>query len=140
MVDVPDDLDAARDRHDELVLLLRDARYRYDVLQQPVMTDAEYDALFRELEALEEAHPSLVVPDSPTQTVGSGASGAFAPFAHPEPMLSLDNAFDRDEFDDWAARVQRGLEGEEVRFACELNPDYEVSNLHQVFNAQLFFV
>lgn len=99
--------DEARDRHDELVGILRDARYRYDVLDEVPMPDAEYDRLFRELEALEEAHPDLVTAASPTQRVGSEPSTAFPPFRHPEPMLSLDNAFSREELDEWAARVQR---------------------------------
>ncbi len=128
--DLPRDLGEARARHDELARVVRDARYRYDVLQAPPMTDAEYDALFRELEALEAAHPSLVTQDSPTQNVGSAPSGAFPPFTHPEPMLSLDNAFDRDEFVEWAARVRRGLgEDEVVRFVCELKIDGVAINL-----------
>lgn len=127
--ETPQDLVAARARHDELARTLRDARYRYDVLQQPVMTDAEYDAMFRELEAVEAAHPSLVTADSPTQTVGSPASQAFPPFRHPEAMLSLDNAFSREEFGDWAARIARTLGDEDVRFACELKIDGVAINL-----------
>lgn len=128
--EVPDDPVEARARHDELARVLRDARYRYDVLQAPPMTDAEYDVLFRELERIEEVHPSLVTPDSPTQTVGSAPSDAFPPFTHPEPMLSIDNAFDRDELVEWAARVRRRLgEDATVRYACELKIDGTAINL-----------
>ena len=105
------DLAAARDRHDELVRVIRDARYRYYVLSDPAMPDAEFDELYRELEAIEDAHPSLVTPDSPTQQVGAPRDTAFPPFRHPEPMLSLDNAFSREELVEWAARVRRGLAG-----------------------------
>ncbi len=99
----------ARARHDELARRLRDARYRYDVLSAPPMTDAEYDARFRELEALEAAHPELVTASSPTQRVGSPPAGAFPPFTHLQPMLSLDNAFSSEELAAWAQRVARRL-------------------------------
>ena len=97
MADVPSDPSQARARHDELSRILRDARYRYDVLSDPPMPDAEYDALFRELEALEAEHPALVTPGSPTQRVGTAPDTAFPPFEHLLPMLSLDNAFSREE-------------------------------------------
>ncbi len=130
MAEVPSDPREARARHDRLARILRDARYRYDVLSDPPMTDAEYDGLFRELEALEAAHPQLVTPASPTQRVGSPASGAFPPFEHPLPMLSLDNAFSREELDAWAERVARGL-GEDAtpRYVCELKIDGVAINL-----------
>jgi DNA ligase (NAD+) len=128
---VPDGAHDARARHDELARVLRDARYRYDVLSDPPMTDAEYDALFRELEALEAAHPQLVTASSPTQRVGTPASGAFPPFQHLQPMLSLDNAFSREELDAWAERVRRGLgpDAAAARFTCELKIDGVAINL-----------
>ena len=129
-VDVPADSTTARARHDELSRVLRDARYRYYVLSAPPMTDAEFDTLLRELEAIEAAHPSLVTPDSPTQQVGAPLDAAFPPFRHPEPMLSLDNAFSREEFTDWADRVRRGLgEDAEIHFVCELKIDGTAINL-----------
>ena len=112
---VPGDV---RRRHDELSRELREARYRYYVLSAPTMSDAAFDATLRELEALETAHPTLAVDTSPTRQVGAPVDTAFAPVRHPTPMLSLDNAFDRDEIDAWAARVQRGLRGRRGRVRC----------------------
>ena len=126
MADVPTDLAAARERHDELTRAIRDARYRYYVLSDPPMTDAEFDALFNELLELEQAHPGLVTPTSPSQQVGAPLSGAFEEFTHPQPMLSLDNAFSREELEAWAQRVERGLAGDadpEVAYVCELKID-----------------
>jgi len=74
---------------------IEQANYRYHVLDDPAITDAEYDALMRELEALEAAHPELVTPDSPTRKVGARASGGFAEVRHAMPMLSLSNAFEQ---------------------------------------------
>ncbi|HET7557080.1 MAG TPA: NAD-dependent DNA ligase LigA, partial [Rhodanobacteraceae bacterium] len=72
---------------------IEDANYRYYVLDDPAIPDADYDALLRELEALEEAHPELATPDSPTQRVGAAPSSAFLAVRHEIPMLSLANAF-----------------------------------------------
>jgi DNA ligase (NAD+) len=107
--DVPTSLVDARARHDQLAREVRDARYRYYVLSAPTMTDAEFDARWQELLALEAAHPELATPTSPTQQVGAPLDSAFPPFRHLEPMQSLDNAFGRDELVAWAARVRRRL-------------------------------
>jgi DNA ligase (NAD+) len=115
-------LDEARARHDELARTVRDARYRYYVLSDPPMADAEFDALLRELEELEAAHPELVTPGSPTQQVGAPIDSAFPPFEHLEPMLSLDNVFSREELEAWADRVERGL-GTTPGYVCELKID-----------------
>ncbi len=113
-----------RARHDELSRTIRDARYRYYVLSEPPMPDAAFDALLRELEALEAAHPALRTPSSPTQQVGAPLDAAFAPLRHLEPMGSLDNAFDRAEVEAWADRVRRGLGTDApVRFTCERKID-----------------
>jgi len=115
---------AARARHDELTRVIREARYRYYVLSAPTMPDASFDAALRELEQLELAHPALVHDASPTQQVGAPVDTAFRTVAHPTPMLSLDNAFDRDEIVAWVGRVQRGLGLETpVRFVCERKID-----------------
>ena len=98
-------------------------RYRYYILSDPQVTDAEFDALVRELAELEARHPELDRPDSPTHKVGAPPSPAFAEVAHRQPMLSLDNAFDRDDLLAWADRVVRGLEGATPVFVCELKVD-----------------
>ena len=126
MADVPSDATEARARHDELTRVLRDARYRYYVLSDPPMTDAEFDERFAELLALEDAHPQLVTTASPSQQVGAPPSAAFPPFTHLQPMLSLDNAFSREELEAWAQRVERGLAadgGGTVAYVCELKID-----------------
>ncbi len=83
--------------------------YRYHVLDSPVISDAEYDALYRELLALEEARPELVTPDSPTQRAGATPSDVFAKVRHPAPILSLMNAFDAEGLRAWRARLGRLL-------------------------------
>lgn len=122
MSGVPDDPAAARARHDELARIVHEANYRYYVLSDPPMTDAEYDALMNELRALEEAHPQLVTSGSPTQQVGAPRDTAFPEHRHLEVMLSLDNAFDVDELRAWTDRVERGL-GHVPRYVCELKVD-----------------
>ncbi len=96
--------------------------YRYHVLDDPEVSDAEYDDLIKELRALEERFPELVTPDSPTQRVGATPADLFAPVEHRTPMLSLDNAFSREELEAWAARVERGV-GSGARDSCELKID-----------------
>ena len=92
---------------------LRDAvrhhQYQYYVLDAPELSDAEFDALFRELQALEEAHPELRTPDSPTVRVGGVVSERFERVRHPAPVLSLANAFNGDELHAWRERVKRRL-------------------------------
>ena len=120
----PKDLAAARQRHDELSRLVRDARYRYYVLSDLVMPDAEFDALMQELETIEAAVPELRTPDSPTQQVGAPLDDAFPPFEHLEAMQSLDNAFSEEALRAWSERVRRGLPADApVRWACELKID-----------------
>jgi DNA ligase (NAD+) len=117
-------LQAARQRHDEVARVVRDARYRYYVLSDLAMPDAEFDALLQELEDIEAEHPELRTPDSPTQQVGAPIDGAFPPFEHLEAMQSLDNVFGEADLRAWAERVQRGLPaGREARWACELKID-----------------
>ncbi|KGO99541.1 NAD-dependent DNA ligase LigA [Novilysobacter defluvii] len=98
---------------------LEDANYRYYVLDDPDLTDAEYDALLRELEALEQAHPALATPDSPTMRVGAAPSGAFGQVTHEVPMLSLGNAFEAGEVADFVRRVQQVLGEDEPVFSAE---------------------
>lgn len=95
--------------------------YRYNVLNDPIITDAEYDKLFHELVALEEEHPELRTPDSPTQRVGSDLDTDFAKVQHPAPILSLANAFSGDDLLKWEERNQRRL-GDETTFSYVLEP------------------
>jgi DNA ligase (NAD+) len=103
------DPDAARARHAELVAAVERANRLYYVEDAPELSDAEYDALFRELVALETAYPALRTPDSPTQRVGGAPTGQFAEVRHARPMLSLSNAFSHDELRAFDARVRKGL-------------------------------
>jgi DNA ligase (NAD+) len=91
-----------------------DANYRYYVLDNPTLSDAEYDRLLRELQDLEAKFPELVTPDSPTQRVGAAPLAAFATVKHSLPMTSMDNAMDETELRDWDARVRKGLEADEA--------------------------
>ncbi len=95
----------------ELRAQIRRHDYLYHVLDAPVITDEAYDALMRDLRALEAAHPDLVTPDSPTQRVTSSAvAGQFAPVRHPAALLSLDNAFAPDELREFGARIARTID------------------------------
>ncbi|MEA2532823.1 MAG: ligase [Actinomycetota bacterium] len=102
--------------------------YRYYVLDDPEVSDAEYDALMRELTSLEAEHPELVTPDSPTQRVGASPSSLFAAVPHPSPMWSLDNAFDFEELVAWGKRVEKVLGGV-ADYWCELKVDGAAANL-----------
>ena len=98
---------------------LEDANYRYYVLDEPSIPDAEYDRLLRELEALEAAHPDLVTADSPTQRVGNAPAGKFAEVRHAIPMLSLGNAFSDEEVHDFVRRIADRLKRPALRFSAE---------------------
>lgn len=103
------ELTRARKRVEELRARIEHHDYRYYVLAAPEVSDAEYDALVRELASLEQRFPELITKDSPTQRVGERPSTLFAPARHSEPLLSLDNAFDADELRAWFARVEKNL-------------------------------
>jgi DNA ligase (NAD+) len=116
---------AARHRHADLAVEITEHNHRYHVLDAPVISDAGYDALMRELRELEERYPDLRTPDSPTQKVGDVISTDFAPVEHLERLFSLDNAFSAEELDAWAARTQRlaGPDAEVAPYLCELKID-----------------
>ena len=111
----------------ELRAAIDDANYRYHVLDDPAIEDSAYDRLLRELTLLEEEHPELATPDSPTQRVGAVPSSLFAEVRHEMPMLSLGNAFGHDELREFDARVRKGLGLAEtdpgVAYVCELKID-----------------
>lgn len=111
--------ESAAARIAELRRRLDDANYRYYVLDDPSIPDAEYDRLLRELESLEAAHPDLASDDSPTQRVGAPPSGAFAQVRHAIPMLSLGNAFTEEEVADFVRRIEQKLGIEAPVFSVE---------------------
>ncbi|WOQ15491.1 NAD-dependent DNA ligase LigA [Raineyella sp. W15-4] len=113
------------ERHDVLAAEIVEHRHRYYVLDAPTISDGEFDALMRELEALEDRYPQLRTPDSPTQQVGAVPSATFAPVVHPQPMTSLDNVFSQQELFGWVDRTIDRL-GERPgagAFVCELKID-----------------
>jgi DNA ligase (NAD+) len=116
------DTDALRQRHKELAEIIEEHRTAYYLHDEPVVSDAEYDQLMRELEELEERLPELRTPDSPTQSVGGYASSTFAAYEHRERLLSLDNAFSFDELQAWYARLGRE-DIDDPEFLCELKID-----------------
>ncbi|HUA96371.1 MAG TPA: NAD-dependent DNA ligase LigA [Acidimicrobiales bacterium] len=109
-------------RSAELRDLIAHHNERYHQLDDPEITDAEFDALVRELRTIEAEHPDLVVPDSPTNLIGAPPSTQFAPVVHHVPMMSLDNAFSPEELQAWADRVAK-LVPEDTDFECELKID-----------------
>ncbi|HZP51152.1 NAD-dependent DNA ligase LigA, partial [Actinocrinis sp.] len=117
-----DPLSAARTRHADLAEQIEEHRFRYHVSDAPTISDGEYDALMRELDALENEHPELRTPDSPTQKVGGAVSTEFTSVPHIERMLSLANAFDFAELDAWHDRVVKEV-GLSPAYLCELKVD-----------------
>ncbi|QDQ13837.1 NAD-dependent DNA ligase LigA [Streptomyces spectabilis] len=119
----------AREQHAQLAERIEEHRFRYYVKDQPVISDAEFDKLLRSLEALEERHPELRTPDSPTQKVAGAYETDFASVEHRERMLSLDNAFDDEELAAWAERVTKEVGASAHHFLCELKIDGLAVNL-----------
>ncbi len=114
----------AKDRSAELRVALDRHNHRYYVLDEPEVSDSEYDALMNELRALEDEHPELRTPDSPTQRVGGTVLDKFEPAEHRQPMLSLANANNEEELRAWLVRSERfllkgGVENAEIRFVTE---------------------
>ncbi|MBN9103474.1 MAG: NAD-dependent DNA ligase LigA [Propionibacteriaceae bacterium] len=117
--------DADRARHAELSDQITEHRARYYLRDAPVISDADFDALLRELTELEEAHPELRTPDSPTQQVGGAPSATFSPVTHLVPLMSLDNVFSIEDLDKWLVRAD-ALAGVDVAgsgYLCELKID-----------------
>ncbi|WP_067826918.1 NAD-dependent DNA ligase LigA [Nocardia inohanensis] len=107
---------------------VRDHQFRYYVRDAPIVTDGEFDELFNRLVALEEAHPDLRTPDSPTQVVGGGFTTGFQPVDHLERMYSLDNVFNEDEMRQWISRVEAET-GAGTHYVCEVKIDGVALNL-----------
>src|SRR5579872_4095108 len=110
------EIDSLRDQ-------IRHHEYRYYVLDDPQVSDAEFDRLMNELKKLEAEHPELITPDSPTQRVGGKPREGFVKVAHSAPMLSLDNAYSEEELRDWERRVHELSGRNDVEFVCELKLD-----------------
>ena len=113
---IPDEIESLRDE-------IRHHEYRYYVLDDPEISDAEFDRLMNELKRLEAAHPELVTPDSPTQRVGGKPREGFVKVAHSVPMLSLDNAYSEEELRNWERRVHELAGRKEIEHVCELKLD-----------------
>jgi DNA ligase (NAD+) len=123
---------------EELRRQLEHHEYLYYVLDQPEVTDTEFDVLMRKLRGLEESHPELRTPDSPTQRVGGRPREGFVKVAHGSPMLSLDNALNEEELREFDARVRALLKSEEYEYVAELKLDglsmaaqFQGGRLHQ---------
>ena len=109
-------------RAEELRELIEHHNFAYHTLGEPEVSDADFDDLVRELRELEEVHPDLATPDSPTMTVGAAPSELFAPVRHRVPMMSLDNAFSLEDLLAWGKRLER-LVSEPFSLVCELKID-----------------
>ena len=116
MTDVPDRLERLRAE-------IREHSHRYHTLDDPTISDAQYDALVKELTALEAEHPELVTPDSPTQRVGGPVADLFRPVTHLRPLFSLDNAETRENLEAWELRMERQLGAPPSSYVCELKID-----------------
>jgi DNA ligase (NAD+) len=119
----------AREKHAQLAEQIEEHRFRYYVNDAPVVSDADFDKLLRALEALEEEHPELRTPDSPTQKVAGAYETEFTSVVHRSRMLSLDNAFDDLELAAWAERVHKDVGTSDYHFLCELKVDGLAVNL-----------
>ena len=117
-----------KERIDELVTTLNEANYNYHVLDNPTITDQEYDSLFRELQILEEKNPNLVRSDSPTHRVGGVVLDSFKKVTHKIPMMSLGDIFNEDEVRQFDARIKK--EGINPTYVCELKIDGLSVSLH----------
>jgi DNA ligase (NAD+) len=117
----------ARHRMTELINEIRDHQFKYYVLDQPTVSDAQFDELLRELQSLEDKNPELREPDSPTQHVGGGFSTQFEQRDHIEKMMSLDNVFDAQELAQWFDRVEKEISG--PQYLCEVKVDGLAINL-----------
>ncbi len=121
--------DAAAERWAQLAVEVREHQFRYYVKDAPVISDGEFDVLLRELQALEDAHPELATPDSPTKLVGgAGFETEFASADHLERMLSLDNVFSEEELRLWVSRTEADA-GRALEYLCELKIDGVALNL-----------
>ncbi|MEX0865629.1 MAG: NAD-dependent DNA ligase LigA [Acidimicrobiia bacterium] len=111
------------DRIDELRAEIREHSHRYYILDDPTVSDAQFDAMVKELRALEQEHPELVTADSPTQRIGTPVGELFRPVRHLRPLFSLDNAETREDLEGWEQRMERQLASAPTGYVCELKID-----------------
>src|ERR1051326_8735445 len=114
--------DAAK-RLSELKTLLGTYSYQYHVLDEPSVSDAIYDGLMRELKGLEEEHPDLITPDSPTQRVGGEPLKGFTKVRHSSRMISLNDVFSREEVEAWVVRTDKLTPGRTTEFFTDIKMD-----------------
>src|SRR5437870_6431992 len=117
------DMPSSAQRAEELRRLIDHHNYLYYVEAKPEISDREFDRLLKELRDIEQAHPELITPDSPTQRVGGQPIGSFATVKHRQPMLSIDNTYNANELREFDRRVRKLLPGEEVEYVVELKID-----------------
>src|SRR3989441_12475759 len=115
--------DAQRKKIESLRDKIRHHEYRYYVLDDPEISDAEFDKLINELKKIESEHPGLVTPDSPTQRVGGKPREGFVKARHTSPMLSLDNTYSEEELRSWERRVHELSGRKDIEYVCELKLD-----------------
>jgi len=116
--------------------ILRFHEYRYYVEDNPLVSDEEYDRLYKKLEAFEAANPASITPDSPTQRVGANLTGQFATVRHLVPMLSLENSYNSDDLGDWDKKVQEAAGGTQIRYCVE--PKFDGASISLLYeNDQL---
>ncbi len=132
--DLPADPEKARRRAHQLGDVIRFHEYRYYVLHDPVISDFEYDQLYKQLEALEAANPSFVLPDSPTTRVSSDLTSDLPEVEHLTPMLSLDNSYNEEDLLDFDRQIRKLLAwGEEVPIAYAVEPKYDGGTITLVY-------
>lgn len=126
------------ERADELRQLLKFHEHRYYVMNEPLLSDTEYDILFKQLESIEAASPELITPDSPTQRVGSDLDGDFASVPHLVPMLSLGNSYNADDLTEFDKQVKRMLNMDEASpLAYAVEPKYDGGSIALVYEDDL---
>ena len=113
------DLNNVKKKIGQLRAVINHHNYRYYVLDSPEISDAEYDELMRELKQLEEQYPQFLTPDSPTQRVGAAPVESFGVVEHPQPLLSLGNAFSKEELFAWYTRTAKLVTGQQFNLTCE---------------------
>jgi DNA ligase (NAD+) len=128
--------EAVRRRAEELRREIESHNYRYYVLDSPTVSDSEFDRLFRELAALEAAHPGLATPDSPTQRVGGAPASGFPQVVHRSPMLSLNNAFTDEDVAGFDRRAREALRKTEIEYAAE--PKFDGLAISLIYEAGRF--